>query len=273
MFHGIYVAASVPWTPQLRTAAALVAFPDSASASHCSAARLHGVPVPDCPAEHVTVVEAKERRQRAGIVCHVREDPVVRRVQGVPVSDLAVLFVELASELNLVDLVVAGDWMMRRKSMTRARLGAAVDVATGRVASRAREALSYVRPDVDSPMETRLRMLLVLAGVPEPEINLKIRDGDGELLRRYDLSWPQVRVIVEYNGKVHDTDRATRNKDIARSDAIADERWRMLVVVSDGIYVDPQGTIDRVWKVLAERGLEGLPARQSDAWRPHFQGR
>ena len=34
------------------------------------------------------------------------------------------------------------------------------------------------------PMETRLRMLLVLAGLPEPRVNLTIRDVDGEPVRR-----------------------------------------------------------------------------------------
>ena len=52
------------------------------------------------------------------------------------------------------------------------------------------------------PWRLGCRMLLVLAGLPEPQVNLKIRDEDGEVLRKYDLSYPAVRVAVEYNGKV-----------------------------------------------------------------------
>jgi hypothetical protein len=273
LLHGIHVAATVPWTPELRTAAALVPFGDGAFASHCSAARVHDAPVPGCPSEHVTVGAPAERRTRAGIVCHVREDAVVRQVRGIAVTDLAELFVELAAELDLVDLVVVGDWMLRRKGMTTGRLAAAVRRSGGRVGRHARLALGYVRPRVDSPMETRLRMLLVLAGVPEPRINLEVRASDGELLRRYDLCWPEVKVIVEYNGRVHDEDREQRSKDIDRSDAVADDGWRLLVVIADGVYGHPGRTVDRVWRVLRERGMEGLPQRPSDAWRPYFPGR
>ena len=41
----------------------------------------------------------------------------------------------------------------------------------------ARRAASLAREGVDSPQETRLRLLLVLAGLPEPRVNLIIRGG------------------------------------------------------------------------------------------------
>ena len=46
-------------------------------------------------------------------------------------------------------------------------------------------------------------MLLVLAGLPEPQVNLTVRDERGEVVRKYDLSYPEVKVAVEFNGKVH----------------------------------------------------------------------
>ena len=70
-------------------------------------------------------------------------------------------------------------------------------------ARTAAQAAAYVRAKVDSPMETRLRMLVVLAGLPEPVINLEVRDEDGEVLRKYDLAYPVVKVAVEFDGQVH----------------------------------------------------------------------
>ena len=51
----------------------------------------------------------------------------------------------------------------------------------GRGAKLARRAARFVRDGVDSAMETRLRMLLVLAGLPAPEVNfiLPPRPGAG----------------------------------------------------------------------------------------------
>ncbi len=49
-------------------------------------------------------------------------------------------------------------------------------------------------------METRLRLLLVLAGLPEPTVNVIVRGPDGEWLRRFDLCYPIFRLVVEYDG-------------------------------------------------------------------------
>ena len=121
-------------------------------------------------------------------------------------------------------------------------------------------------------METLLRMLIVLAGLPEPEINVRIRARDGEVVRRYDLSWPSARVIVEYDGRPHIEREDQWEADLDRREAIDDDGWRILVVTAKGIYHDPARTVLRVWRLLRRRRLAGLPAAPSDAWRPHFPG-
>jgi len=47
-----------------------------------------------------------------------------------------------------------------------------------------------VRIGVDSPLETRLRLLIVLAGLPEPKVNHQLRDQHGDVVMRFDLSYP-----------------------------------------------------------------------------------
>lgn len=270
--HGVLVSAAVPDSPRLRAEAALVPFPGTAYASHASAARVWQVPIPTLPDEHVTVADRADRRKRAGLRCHVRVGADVCVVDGVPVSTLPDLFVELADLLGLVDLVVVGDWMLRRRGVSVEQLRAAVEAASGATARRARAALGYVRPEVDSPMETRLRMLLVLAGIPEPEINLEIRNVDGEVIRRYDLCWPGVKVIVEYDGRQHVEREEDWEDDLDRREEIDDDHWRILVVVARGIYREPERTVRRVHRLLRRRGLPGLPVRPRDDWRPHFPG-
>jgi hypothetical protein len=44
-------------------------------------------------------------------------------------------------------------------------------------------------------------------------------------------------------------------------------------VIAGGIYKVPEETLQRIWNLLGARRLPGLPARLSDAWRPHFPGR
>ena len=115
-------------------------------------------------------------------------------------------------------------------------------------------------------------MLLVLAGLPEPQVNLKVRDEVGEVVRKYDLSYPAVKVAVEFNGKVHVLTEQAWEEDLERRDAIDDASWRLLPVISSGIYGTPEQTIRRVHRVLLARGLPGVPLRLGDEWRAHFPG-
>lgn len=273
IFRGVYVESSTRETPALRVRAALTLFDGSAFASHSSAARVHGVPLPALPDEHVSVRVAAHRRPRPGIRCHVCPEPDVLMVDGIQVSGIAQMFVELASVIGLVDLVVVGDNVVRRGRLTPAELIEQCVASSLPHAAAALAAARLVRDRVDSPMETRLRLLLVLAGLPEPDVNLTIRDVDGEPVRRYDLSYPQVKVIVEYDGRQHIERVEGWEADLERREAIDDDGWRILVVTARGVYHHPERTVDRVWRLLRLRRLPGVPTVASADWRPHFPGR
>lgn len=272
LLRGILVDASVPVTPELRVAAALVPFASTAFASHASAARVHRLPIPTLPDEHVTVLDPDHRRLRAGVQCHVVERGLVRVVGGIRVSDHAQTFVELAELLTLVDLVVVGDHLVRKGRLTVEQLVSYCAGSTLRGARLAREAAAYVRQGVDSPMETRLRMLLVLAGMPEPQVNFIVRDETGHPVRRYDLWYSRSETLVEYDGRQHVEREHQWESDIDRREELDDSGRRILVVTAKGVYRSPERTLLRIHRVLRERGEPGLPRRLSDAWRPHFPG-
>jgi very-short-patch-repair endonuclease len=113
-------------------------------------------------------------------------------------------------------------------------------------------------------------MLLVLAGLPEPEVNLEIRDDAGVVRMRLDLSYPRVRLAIEYDGRHHLEDVAQWERDPERRDDLEDSDWRVLVVTSRGIYREPARTVFRVRRALRARGYRPLPP-PSDAWRPYFR--
>jgi len=271
IFRGVYVDATTPASAKQRAEAALCFFKKDAFASHASAGRIHEVPLPTLPDEHVSVPKQGQRRQHPGIKVHVAASAEVMVVDGVRVSAYEQMFVELADLVGLVDLVVVGDNLVKRKLTTPEKLVEfcrASEARTGRAAERA---AAYVRDKVDSPMETRLRMLIVLAGLPEPEINTILRTEDGEPFRRYDLSYPAVKVIVEYDGRQHIERVESWEADLTRREAI-DDGWRILVVISSGIYKNPEQTVLRVWRLLRSRRLPGVPGTPAADWRPHFPG-
>jgi hypothetical protein len=273
LFRGVLVDASVPLTPELWLQAALVPFHPTAFASHASAARVHRLPIPTLPDEHVTVVDPDHRRHRAGIRCHVVRSARVRTVRGIRVSDYAQTFVELAEQLALVDLVVVGDHLVRKGRLTPEELMTYCADSKLRGAPLARKASAYVRHDVDSPMETRLRMLIVLGGLPEPKINLVVRDEAGHPVRRYDLWYEKSKTLVEYDGRQHIEREANWEADLDRREEIDDTDARILVITGKGVYAHPEATLRKLQRVLRARGEPGVPTRLSDAWRPHFPGR
>lgn len=272
LFRGIYLAADVPVSPAVRAAGALIPFGPAARVSHATAARLYGVPVTLDPDEHVTVPRPQDRRRRTGIQCHVNADAVpTRQANGLRASSPDQVFVELAGDLPLVELVVVGDFLVR-SGLKRGRLVDHCAAATGRGAARARTAAAFVRERVDSPMESRLRMLIVLAGLPEPEVNLTFGD-DGLAFRRYDLSWPAARVIVEYDGRHHIERIRQWESDLARRESIDDDGWRILIVIAKDVYTTPGATLERIHRVLRQRRQPGTPHALADRWRSHFPGR
>ena len=48
-------------------------------------------------------------------------------------------------------------------------------------------------------MESEARLAMIDGGLPIPELQYEVIDGNGEL-RRLDFAWPDLRVAVEYDG-------------------------------------------------------------------------
>lgn len=52
-------------------------------------------------------------------------------------------------------------------------------------------------------METRLRLLLVMNGLPGPEAQVELRAQDGRFVARVDLYYPEPGLALEYDGANH----------------------------------------------------------------------
>ena len=180
-------------------------------------------------------------------------------------------FLDLAHQLSLVDLVVLGDSVVRRRRTTPEELVSATRERRGPYSRLARRAAALVRAGVDSPMETRLRLLIVFAGLPEPEVDHRVHDDDGTLLRRYDLTYLPFPHIIEYDGRQHAESDEQWLTDLGRDEALDDARIRRLVIVSRDIYSTPAATLARITKAMRAAGMP-VP-RLNDEWRRYFPSR
>ena len=266
LFHDVYVTRAIELTPVLLARAALLVVPD-ATVSHHSAARVWGGIVPDDGLVHLAC--PSRRAQVEGIRSHrfglTKATTVWRRL---PVTTPIQTFLDLAPVLGLVDLVVLGDSLVRRNRVSVDLLVEAATAHRGPGARRARRAASLVRVDVDSAMETRLRMLMVLSGLPEPVVNHKIRWPDGRVRFRFDLSYPEGGLVVEYDGRQHADSTAQWGADLGRREWLDGNDWRIVVVIAADLHRTPAATLQRIRAAMRQRGM-AVPS-VDEQWRRHF---
>ncbi|MCL2794693.1 MAG: endonuclease domain-containing protein [Microbacteriaceae bacterium] len=195
-----------------------------------TAARILGVPLPkrlERPEVHVTAPGAFAPRG-GFLIGHTADAATTTRMFGRRIRVPAELRCELASVLDLDELITAGDRLLSDKPIlltTRGHLEAAVAAhGSRRGARRLRAALPELREDVWSPRETWTRLILLRAGFPEPERNHRIHGPDGRLIAIGDLVYPKLKIVIEYEGERWHRDRWS-GVDVDRYNALNAAGW------------------------------------------------
>lgn len=256
LHHGVWRLAGTEPTPRVLAEAALLAAPAGSVLSHLTA--LDWLLDPDNLHAPVQLsVHGTLRGRIDGVTVHRRRHPIAARlVRGLPCPGPERTFVDCAVQLGLRRLVGAGDQLVRRGWTTVERLIEYADEHHLDGVVRAREAARLVRPRVDSVRETDVRLLIVSAGLPEPETNVDLLDEAGRWVARGDLVLARWRVVVEHDGWVHERDAVQRQKDHLRRERIQAAGWT-LVVVTVADFRRPVSVVTRVHAALAARGYRG----------------
>jgi very-short-patch-repair endonuclease len=257
-FHGVRATGLDLSNHRDRCRALLPRLDGEARFSHFSAAAILLVPLPRRIADepvHITVFAPRRAPQLRGVVSHELEPrgESLAAVDGLPIVGPADTWVRLASALRETDLVAAGDFLVTGDEPYSGApplcslddLGAAVRRHAGvRGLARARRALELVRYGPLSPRETRLRLLLLSAGMPEPELNFRLRASDSRTM--VDLAYPAERVAVEYQGGHHRTDAEVYDDDILRRERLEAEGWVVVYVTARELDRYPERLIRRI---------------------------
>lgn len=234
---GTYAWVGLSETPALRLEAVRLNRPASAAFSGKTAAWLHGLDV--APLEPIETVLAGFDD------C----DVVIRR--GFRTTSLPRTIFDLSWRLSLVEAVVVADQALHSGLVSRTDLSDWID---GRVRRKgvqlARRVLELAEAGAESPMETRLRMLLVLNGVPRPELQVTIRDERGSFIGRPDLFYRQQRLGIEYDG---DTHRGSLVEDNRRQNRLLAAGVRLLRFTSADVMRKPDSVVSQVRDMLAAR--------------------
>ncbi|WP_423182015.1 endonuclease domain-containing protein [Arthrobacter sp. NyZ413] len=247
--RGLYRPAN--WDFDLEGAArALSAATPGAWISHVTAARLRCSMLPPWLADSTELHLSKPRSlpgvRRKGVVGHrlIVAEGEVESVDEILMSTRSRTWLDLAKMLPLNDLVCMGDELIRvprPEFEGRAVPFATIDELRAMVARhpnlqgvvRAREALDLMRVGSDSGPETLLRLAMFDAGIPEPELQIKLRKAD-PFSPSADLGFRQRRVAIQYDG-AHHLREAQSLSDRRRDKAFEAAGWTVLVFRKDDL--------------------------------------
>jgi uncharacterized protein DUF559 len=158
---------------------------------------------------------------------------------------------DLARRLPTTEAVVVLDSLARATPFRPAALLDRRQRQPGaRGCRRLDELVALADPRAESPGETRLRVALVRAGLPPPEVQYRIVDEHGFVLARADLAYPDARLILEYDGAAH-FDPESAHLDRQRDAILATHGWLTVRCGADDVYAAQ--TIHRIDALLAQR--------------------
>lgn len=181
----------------------------------------------DAPAE--VTVPHRGQRSRPGLLVHrTNLDPgEISEVKGLKVTSPLRTTYDLARRGDLVERVVAVD---RLANVHRFDPDLLLGLRARYRRSRGNELVPQVLAHADrragSPMETRLRMLIVQAGLPKPQVQWVVQDEPSRTAVWLDLAWPDLMIGIEYEGEGH-TEPGQVLRDVGRYPALVDKGWRI----------------------------------------------
>ncbi|WP_426763690.1 DUF559 domain-containing protein [Pseudarthrobacter sp. 1G09] len=237
------------WDFQLEAAARVLSkVSPGAWVSHVTAARLHCQLLPpwlsDSTELHLSKPNHLPQVRRKGVIAHnviAREDEV-EAFDGIRISTRSRTWLDLARRLSLAELVCLGDQIIR---MPRAEFEGRSEpyntldglrALLGRHPNlqgiiRAREALELMRVGADSAPESMLRLAMLDANLPEPDLQVALRPNDAASPTA-DLGYRHRRLAIQYDGGHHLLE-AQGLSDRRRDKAFESAGWTVLVFTKD----------------------------------------
>jgi hypothetical protein len=176
-------------------------------------------------------------RSRPGLI--VRRSDVgahdVVTVRGIRVTSALRALCDLCPRLKGVEALALIDAALRLKLTDRMALVQAQSVCV--------RLLGPLAEPAESPMETRLRWMLVKAGLPRPEVQRPLYDSQGRFVGRADLYYDRASLVVEFDGGNH-RDRLT--EDNRRQNMLINAGYTVLRFTASDIFNRPNTVVAQV---------------------------
>jgi len=236
----VYADAELALTHGLYVAAARLMIPETAAFAGPSAAWLYGadeIAGPDDPVE-VLVDEAHRFGPVSGLRIRTeRRIPAghVKDVNGYVVTSPPRTAWDLAAAApDPVEAVVVLDGLIRAGVLRPLHLPLLSTPLRRTGCGRVPAAAGLADGRSESPQESRLRVRMILAGLPPPTPQFVVRAG-GRFVARVDLAYPEAKLAIEYDGRWHE-ESGQFARDRRRLNALHAAGWRVIHVTAADLY-------------------------------------
>jgi very-short-patch-repair endonuclease len=224
--------------------------PSDAVFACSTAAWMHGLgATPTDPLEVILPPSTSIRSHTGVIVRRSRLAPTERtEIKGLPATTLPRTLRDVCLFGATVDALTAIDAALHKKPISKLKLLEDPVARSGRRGSaRFRRLLELAAP-AESPMETRLRWLLISRRLPMPEVQVDLHDAERRFVGRADLYYPDARLVIEFDGGNH---RERLVSDDRRQNLLINAGYRVLRFTASDVYQRPDLTAGQVRGALA----------------------
>lgn len=239
--------------------------------SHVTAARLHCQVLPpwlsDSTELHLSKPKQLPQVRRKGVIAHtvIAGPDEIECVNGIRISTRSRTWLDLARRLSLAELVCLGDQLIRIPRPEFEGRSEPFDTLDGlriligqhpnlQGIIRAREAVNLMRVGADSAPESMLRLAMLDANLPEPDLQIALRPNDATSPTA-DLGYRHRRLAVQYDGDHHLLE-AQRLSDRRRDKAFESAGWTVLVFTKDDAADGFQRAIAAIKRYLRSAWLD-----------------
>jgi hypothetical protein len=249
---GFYALRAIADDPNVLLAATSRRLPMTAVFSGRTAAWLHGLDLPPCNPIEVTLPLRCHTTRLTGTVVRrsalSAKETVMRH--GQRATSVVRTLADLGRFLPLVEAVAALDMALHKRLLESADLSSWTRAHSRfRGVARLRRAIELAEPATESVMETRLRLVLVLARLPRPLAQISLHDEDGHFVGRPDFYYPLHRLALEYDGASH---RQNLTGDNRRQNRMVDAGYRLLRFTAADVLSTPYSVVALVRRALSQ---------------------
>ncbi len=265
LFRSVFVYAGLPLTDEVRLHAVLLAAPAGTVVTGLTAAWLFGAWAPSpgagLPLELGVRREDRNTSGSRALTRRIVLDPVdVNEWNGLPVTSPERTCFSLMARSSLVEGVVFADAFQHAGLATQRGLFRFADERPHWPHVRkVRCAVDLSRHEAASPGETRLRMVIVLGGLPEPPIlNGGIYDESGELLGVPDMLYLSPDFGLEYDGAYHHEPSQHARDNVRENRLLVVGNLPLLRYGAHDVFRTPQRIEREVAAMLGGRSLRAV---------------